>query len=124
MGYCVIDTSSIVFGASMRRNAFSIARSAFQGSEAVISTGILHELEGMAKNKGKKGACAKISLEFVKKCNVRVIRNNSYPDTWIRNIAARYKNAIVITNDTALFNQIRKTGGKAFKLSRSGILKR
>jgi rRNA-processing protein FCF1 len=124
MDYCVIDTSSIIFGASSRKDAFSIARSTFQGTEAVISTGILHELEGMANNKGKKGADARTSLEMIKNGRVRIIRNDSYPDTWIRNIAARYKNAIVITNDTALFNQIRKTGGKAFKLSRSGILKR
>ena len=106
-----------------RKDAFSISKAAFRHADVVISTGILHELQRTAKRRGKKGAYARTSLELVKKNRIRILKNNSYPDIWIHNIAARYKNTIVITNDTALFSKIRKTGGKALKLSKSGILK-
>ena len=119
----IIDTSSIVFGFSFKRNVFEAANEAFPGREIVISAGVLRELRGIARNRGRRGAAAGTALLSVSSKSIKVDKDGGDVDSWIAAASARYNNSIVITNDTELLGRIRRSGGKALKLSKSGILK-
>ncbi len=119
-----MDTSSIVFGFSFKKDVFAIARESFPGSSTLISAGVIRELRRLSKNIGKKGACAKIGLLSAGSKNVKVDNANGSVDAWICKAAARYNNAVVITNDTELHRKLRLSGASVYKLSRSGILKK
>ncbi len=124
MAQVIIDTSSIIFGISLRKDAFGIAKRRFNRCTFLTSRGIIRELHGISKNRGRKGASARAALSLIRVKNLKVDSNNGSVDSWIASTAARHNNIVVITNDTLLFKKVRPVNGNVFKLSKSGILKR
>ncbi len=122
--YAIIDTSSILFGISIRKDIFESVRAKFPKSVPLVSRGVLRELGMISKNKGARGASAGAALALVKAKRVKVEPNAAYVDSWISSAAARYINSIVVTNDTALFRKLRGAGTNVFRLSKSGILRK
>ena len=119
----IVDTSSMLFGFSSGKNVFEIAGRKYPRCRLVVSRGIIRELEGISRNKGKRGAAAKTALMAIRSRDVRVDGNTGNPDDWIAGSAARYNKAVVITNDSELGMRLDRSGRKAVKLSRSGILR-
>ncbi len=118
----IVDTSSILFGMAAKKDVFSIAAKRFH-KPVLISRGVLNELLGISKNKGRRGASARAALALIRVKNVKVHRDKGSVDSWIAGSAAKHNNTVVITNDTALFRKVRSVNRNVFKLSRSGTLR-
>ena len=119
----IIDTSSILFGISFRKDAFEIAKRRFHGCTFLIPRGIVRELDSISRNRGRKGAGARAALSLIRVKNLKVNSNNGSVDSWIASTAARHNNIVVITNDTVLFKKVKPVNRNVFKLSKSGTLK-
>ena len=119
----IIDTSSILFGIRFKKDVFDAAQLTIPKCVIVASKGIMDELDGIKENGGRRGGEARIALSLLKRHKVYIDKSREYPDSWIRKTAAKYKNSIVITNDTALLKKIGSAGGRAMRLSMGGFLK-
>lgn len=124
MARIIVDTSSILFGISCRKDVFAIASRSFRNATITVSKGVIRELSGISKNRGVRGSTAKAALALIRVKNVKVDTDNGSVDSWILRIAARHNNSIVITNDTALFKKAESANPNVFKLSKSGLLRR
>jgi rRNA-processing protein FCF1 len=118
----MLDTSSMLFGFSNSSNVFDIAIGEFPGYRPLVSIGIIHELEGLSQNKGKKGACARIALAEIRAKKID-IDNINKADGWIVEKARRNRGSVVITNDTPLAKKLLRFGTTVLKMSRSGMLR-
>lgn len=123
MAYAIIDTSSILFGFSYRKDAFAIAERAFSGLEPLVSRGTLRELEKASSNRGAKGAAARVALSILKLKKIRVDTNTGNVDSWIIRKAASMPGTVVVTNDTELLMKLKSLGVRTAKLSKSGKLR-
>jgi rRNA-processing protein FCF1 len=121
--YIIIDTSSILFGFSNRRDVFDIARRRFPGTEVLISAGILGELSKLAVNRGAKGAGAKTAIEALKYKKVDVDNSTGSVDSWIYAKSQEYPHSVVITNDTELYKKLKTSNIKCLKLTKAGLLR-
>ena len=124
MSYTIIDTSSMLFAFSYKKNLFDIAKYAFPGNKQLVSKGIINELTRISHNKGSKGTYAKIALLELKSKKVSVDNITGNADAWILNKARASKDIVVITNDSALARSLLSEGAKVFKIAKSGILRR
>ncbi len=118
----IIDTSSILFGISMKKDVFQAAKNKFPGCTLTISKGILRELSGLSRSTGRRSASAKTALALIRVKNVKVDNDNRGVDSWVYR-TAKHNNFIVITNDTALFRKVKRINQKVFRLSKNGFLK-
>ncbi len=123
MVYVIIDTSSILFGISCKKDVFQIAERDFPSADVLISAGILRELSGISRNMGKRGASAKTAIESLKYKKVDVDNNTRSVDSWIHAKSQQYPHAVVITNDTALYKKLKASNIRALKLTKSGLLR-
>ena len=123
MARVIIDTSSILYGISFRKDIFAIAAMRFPGSTMIISKGVLRELSGISKGNGRRGADAMAALALIRVKNVKVDTDSGTADSWALR-SARHNNFIVITNDTALLRRIKQINPNVFKLSKSGAIRR
>lgn len=122
MGYLILDTSSMLFGFSNNVNVFDIAEAEFPGYKRLVSRGIVNELEGISRNRGRKGSCARIALMELRAKKIE-IDNINEADDWILGRAKRSRGSIVVTNDTRLARRLSGSGTTVLKVSRSGMLK-
>jgi len=120
--YLILDTSSMLFGFSNNRNVFDIAMGEFPGYRPLVSIGIIHELNGLSQNKGKKGACARMALTEIRAKKIE-IDNINRADGWILEKARRNRGSVVVTNDTLLAKRLLRFGTAVLKISRSGMLR-
>lgn len=123
MAYAIIDTSSILFGALYRKDAFAIAERAFPGFGLMVSRGVIREMSGAARNMGAKGAAARAALSILKLKKIRVDNSTGNVDSWIVRKAASMPGTVVVTNDTELMMKLRSMGVRTAKLSKSGKLR-
>lgn len=120
----IVDTSSIIFGFSYKKDVFNSLYERFPDYKPAVSNGVINELARFSLIKGKKGIAAKIGLLTLKSKNVRVYKNNTSVDSWIIRQAGLDTASIVISNDTALNRILSKRHVPCFKMSKSGMLKR
>ena len=123
MVFLIIDTSSIVFGFSNRKDVFEIARIRFPGYGMLISAGVLNELSKLAGNRGQKGAGAKTAIEALKYKKVDVDNNTGSVDSWIYAKSREYPHTVVITNDTELYKKLKSANINCLKLTKAGLLR-
>ena len=97
MDFIIVDTSSIRFGFSNKKDAFEIVKRYFPVKQLLVSKGVLRELAGISMNKGKRGASAKAALEAIRYKKIEVDSNNADVDSWVCNAARRYPHSVVIT---------------------------
>jgi rRNA-processing protein FCF1 len=112
----------MLFGFSNNVNVFDIAEADYPGYKKLVSRGIINELVGISRNRGKKGACARMALLELRAKKIE-IDNINEADDWILGRARRSKGSIVVTNDTRLARALSRSGITVLKLSRSGMLK-
>ncbi len=118
----ILDTSSILFGFSNGRDVFEAAAARFPNTAQLISAGVILELKGLGKNRGKKGAAARFALLAIKVKKVKVDKIRGNVDRWILSRAASAGD-IVITNDTKLWRALKAKGVRTLKMSEDGGLK-
>ena len=121
--FVIIDTSSILFGMSNRKDVFDIARAHLPGYQMLISKGVIRELRGISQNMGRRGAGAKAALEAIKYKKVHVDNNTTDVDDWILSKAIGYPGSVVITNDTGLSKRLRSNSVEMRKLTKDGSLR-
>ncbi|MCL4403617.1 MAG: hypothetical protein M1500_03235 [Candidatus Marsarchaeota archaeon] len=123
MHYIILDTSSILFAAANKKDAFKAIEAKFPNCKIMISTGVLRELRGISSNAGRRGAAAKLSLEMLgyKKVNVDNVSGNV--DSWISRKASSPGVRAIVTNDDQLARKLRGGGAAVFKISREGFLR-
>jgi rRNA-processing protein FCF1 len=112
----------MLFGFSNNVNVFELAEADFPGYKLLVSKGIIHELEAISRNRGKKGACARVALMELRAKKIE-IDNINEADDWILSRARRARGFIVVTNDTRLARGLHGSGTTVLKVSRSGMLK-
>ncbi len=115
----IIDTSAILYGFEYRKDVFDAAENRLGKYEAIVSQGVMRELEGIGGNKGKRGAAARAALVALKAKNIKVDSTITYVDRWISK-SARSEGADVITNDSGLAAKLASEGVRVFKMSKSG----
>jgi rRNA-processing protein FCF1 len=121
--FAAIDTSSILFGFSNKKDVFEIAARALPQYKQVISLGVLRELHGISLNKGRRGASARAALEAIKYKNVYVEDIDYSVDRWIFLKVRGTPGSVAVTNDTDLCKKLKSNGLRCFKLSRDGELR-
>lgn len=119
----IVDTSSILFGFSNRRDVFAAVSERFPGAGMLISAGVLAELAGISENRGKRGTSARTALEAIKHKKILVDKDTGNVDAWIRSKSLESKHSVVITNDTELLRVLRSSGVMCLKLTRQGLLR-
>lgn len=123
MVFLIIDTSSIVFGFSNKRDVFEIAHGRFPGYDILISAGVLGELSKLARNRGTKGAGARTAIEALKYKKVNVDNSTGSVDSWIYAKSREYPHTVVVTNDTELYKKLKSANINCLKLTKAGLLR-
>lgn len=130
MKYIIIDTSSILFALKYNKNIFEIIKTKYLSNyKIIISKGIINELTRLSKTRSKLKLSATIGLIIINKIKEKerkifiYKRSNINVDKWILDISNKFKNIIVITNDTELAEKLYHNNIEIFKISKQGILK-
>jgi rRNA-processing protein FCF1 len=119
----IVDTSSILFGISNKKDVFESAERSYPGANIIISKGVIRELTSISQNMGRKGSNARVGLTAINIKNLKVDNSNANVDSWILSIAPKEPDNIVITNDTRLRGALLRKKITALKLSRDGSLR-
>ena len=130
MKYIIIDTSSILFALKYNKNIFEIIKTKYLSNyKIIISKGIINELTRLSKTRSKLKLSATISLVIINKIKEKerkifiYKRSNINVDKWILDTSNKFKNIIIITNDTELAKKLYNNNKEIFKISKQGILK-
>lgn len=89
---------------------YDIAR---EKPEFFVTEGTIRELQSLARNKGKKGVNAKISLMFLQKQKVKVIPNNKTVDEALIELSRDY---LIATLDLKLAKKLKQLGATVITL--------
>lgn len=123
MKLAIIDTSSILFGFSNRKNVFEAA-SDLRGYSLLVVAAVIRELRWRARNKGALGAAARTALLELRYKNIKVASKAAGDaDAEILRAARKHKGSAVITNDTELSKRLRGMAD-VFRLNLDGRLVR
>jgi rRNA-processing protein FCF1 len=123
MHHLIIDTSSIVFGLSNKRNVFESANEQLPNHRIIVSNGIIKELKKIGKGRGKYAKFANVGISLINRYdNIEVSKDSSYADSWITKKATEL-NCAVCTNDTKLKRSLKAKGITVYSISRSGLLR-
>ncbi len=130
MKYIIIDTSSILFALKYNKNIFEIIKTKYLSNyKIIISKGIINELTRLSKTRSKLKLSATISLVLINRIKEKerkifiYKRSNINVDKWILDTSNKFKNIIIITNDTELAKKLYNNNIEIFKISKQGILK-
>lgn len=89
--------------------------------EFIVPSGVVAELEGLGKGKGKEGAAARFALKLLGAHKCTSVESAGNVDGWILEYAPS-EGALVATNDRSLRNRLKKRGVKVISLrSRASI---
>jgi rRNA-processing protein FCF1 len=113
----------MLFGFAHGKDAIAAAQNRFGGCGILISKAIIRELEGISRNKGKKGLTAKLALLSIRSKKIKVDDINGPADEWIAEAAQSEGVYATVTNDTRLFNRLKSKGASVFKFSKDGKIK-
>jgi rRNA-processing protein FCF1 len=120
----LIDTSSLVYGFANRKDAIGIVAREFPSCKIELSRGILRELNGIAENRGKRGAAAKAALLAINFKRIVINKDNTDVDSWLLSRAVSLDgDCVVITNDSELKARLKANGAGSLRLTREGILR-
>ena len=118
----ILDTSSILFAMSQKKDIFEAISEEYPGREIVLSTGIFSELRKLASTKKKNARDASAALVLLKHKRFATEDDDSYVDDWILRESGR-TGTVVCTNDTALRGKLRGKGVKTISMSIGGRLR-
>jgi rRNA-processing protein FCF1 len=122
MRYIILDTSSILFAVSNRKDIFEEVRYQLPDMQAMISTGILAELKGIARSGRSNAKFAATALHQIGLYGPAMEKGYGPVDQWIVKHAL-HGDHYVCTNDAKLKSLLIKAGIKSFSFSRSGRIR-
>ena len=117
----MVDTSSMVFAFSNRKDIFAIVEERLDATPTV-SAGIIGELKKLSARRSKEGRAAKLALRVIKKHRIRALENSEQVDDFLVR-AAVDEGFEVCTNDIGLKRRLRNMGVRALSISKSGVLR-
>ncbi len=117
-----VDTSSIVFALSNRKDPLAGIREGLPGCEIVIPSGVLGELKGIGSGTGKFAKHANAGLALISGAHVTVASSNGNVDDWLVGSVKPGEEA-VCTNDMKLKERLKNKGITVFSISRTGALR-
>ncbi len=124
MADLIIDTSALLFGISNRIDVIEAARRQIPGCRVLVSSAILGELSAIGRGRGRRGAMARAALAMLRSKKIDVVKEKRRVDDWILEFANCHRGTDVLTNDGKLTLRLRDSGATAYKLARSGALRR
>ncbi len=100
----ILDTNFLLIPHQFRINILEeLERLLEEAHELAVSSPIIGELKGIAKDRGKAGIGARIALEAIKRNKIRIIEAKERDaDLWILDYCAGHPGTIVCTNDANL----------------------
>ena len=123
MHWIIVDTSSILFSLSNRKDPFAAITEGFPGGAIMLSKGVLRELEKLASGSGIHARHARAAIALLTRYdNIKVAEDSSYVDGWILSQAAKL-GAKVCTNDVRLKRRLKGASVDAFSISKSGMIR-
>ncbi len=120
--YLILDTSSIVFAVSNKKDILASANDAFIGYSILISRGVLRELKDLANGKSKYAGSANAALKMLEKASLELSPEIGHVDDWIVKESAKRRCA-VCTNDAGLKKRLRETGAEVVSVTRAGTFR-
>ena len=81
----------------------------------IIPSGVISELERIAKSKRKDAVIARIALQIIEKKNLKIFPTHGYVDRAIVNYASTHK-CIVATNDRNLIKALKANEIKVLRI--------
>jgi rRNA-processing protein FCF1 len=117
----ILDTSSILFAISRKVDVFSAAEEQLD-AVAIVSSGVLRELKGIASGRTKESSAARIALEMIGARRVEVVKDDGKVDLWVLR-AGSAPGVYVCTNDIKLKRELRARGKRALSVSENGVLR-
>jgi rRNA-processing protein FCF1 len=122
MQYLILDTSSILFATSNKRDIFESVKEYNPEHAPLISRGIMSELKRIGDSEKGKAKFAAAALYLIKEHQPDIVNNNDDVDGWILAEAEKRK-CDVCTNDIALKKALKSMGIQVFSISRDGRLR-
>ena len=122
MQYIIMDTSSIIFSLTSKRDPFQAVRDTPPYYIPMVSEGMLRELQSIRARREKYSKYAAAALLLIPLSNVEIVKDMSSVDAWIMGYAKKTGSA-VCTNDIALKKALKKAKIRAFSMTRSGTLR-
>ncbi len=107
----IIDTSSILFAMSQKKEIFEMVRESYPEYEPVISRGVVKELQKLAATRKKNAKDAAAALAALGNRHITTLPNSSYVDEWIISESSKNGSA-VCSNDAELRRRLRLLGIK------------
>ncbi len=118
----VLDTSGLIDMIKFKCNPELFIDLTEEKVEFVVLTPIIKELEGISKNKGKKGSEAKAALMLLKAIQPNIVDVDiKNADKAILKFAIQ-NNASVLTSDKRLKNELKKQGIIVFTVKRKNYI--
>ena len=102
----VVDTNIWIYAVLYKVRIFE----ELIGFEIFTTQSVIHELERIAKGKGKEAIAAKIALELIKRNKVKILSINKPADEALLELAQ--EGFVVLTQDEKLREKIFQAGGK------------
>lgn len=92
-----------------------------QPFELVVPSGVVSELEGLSRGRGKEGAAARFALKLLGLNKHTLLESRGNVDDWIVGYATG-EGAIVATNDRPLRERLKKRHVKVISLRSRSVL--
>lgn len=118
----ILDTSSILFAISQRKDVFEALLEEYPGCEIILSKGIVMELQKLASTKKRNARDARTALLMLKHKNFTTRKSEAHVDKWILEEAME-TGAAVCTNDTKLREKLRAVGVNVVSIGLGGRLR-
>ncbi len=118
----IIDTSAMLFGLANRKDAFRSAEEQYPDCVALVSRGVIRELEGLSSGRGRKAGDARTALLILKSRRVKIDKDTGMVDDWIF-ARATGTGAMVCTNDSELARKLCREGIGVVRMGRDGRLR-
>jgi rRNA-processing protein FCF1 len=120
----IVDTSFIISAVKYKIDIRSCLIPILDGPFKVIAPSpVLSELRFISRNRGKRGRDARIGLRALENLKPDVeSTENGYADEAVAELAEKFKDAIIATNDTKLKNALKRKGRKVFSVKGAAFI--
>jgi len=96
----LLDANALMMPSQFQVDLFDELRMLLGSFEPVVLTGVIHELEGLSRAKGRDGAAARLGLSLAERCAIvgNADLESTSVDAQVIEYAAK-KSCYVVTND-------------------------
>ncbi len=119
----VLDTSGLIDMIKFKCSPELFIDLVEEKVEFVVLKPVIRELEGISRNKGKKGSEAKAALMLLKAIKPDIVEMNINADKAILKFAIQ-TNASVLTSDKRLKNELKRHGITVFTVKRKNYIEK